>query len=161
MQLTQAHLSSLSRSLWMAPLPSSMAAVPLSLVLSENLLSVHLTPLSMSPTKMLNNISPDTNPWRMPVITRLHLDTEPLTTTLWVWPYSQLLSSKWPIHQIHFSPTWWLGCHVGWCQTLCTNPGRSNPCPQRLYSPCWSIQGGFLAPSSDWPHGVLWVPCSE
>ncbi|NXC18656.1 CL004 protein, partial [Corythaeola cristata] len=54
-RFAQAHLSSLSRSLWMACLPSSMFTTPHSLVSSANLLRVHLIQLSLSPTKMLNN----------------------------------------------------------------------------------------------------------
>ncbi|KAK4815290.1 hypothetical protein QYF61_026195 [Mycteria americana] len=55
MRFTWAHLSSLSRSLWMAPLPSSMSTAPHSLVLYANLLRVHSIPLSMWLTKMLNS----------------------------------------------------------------------------------------------------------
>jgi len=50
MRLTQAHLSSLSRSLWMASLPSSMSATSRSLVLSANMLRVPSVPLRMSLT---------------------------------------------------------------------------------------------------------------
>ena len=54
-------LSSLSRSLWMASLPSSVSATPHSLVSSANLLRVHSVPLSVSPTKTLNSASPNTD----------------------------------------------------------------------------------------------------
>ena len=45
----------------------------------------------MLPTKILNNTGPNTDPWGMPLITGFHLDIEPLTTTLQVWPSSQFL----------------------------------------------------------------------
>ena len=32
------------------------------------------------------------------------------------------LYSEWFIHEIHFSPIWWPGCHAGQCQMLCTSP---------------------------------------
>jgi len=41
MRFTQAHLSSLSSSLWMASLPSSVSTTPHSLVSSANSLRVH------------------------------------------------------------------------------------------------------------------------
>ncbi|KAK4818403.1 hypothetical protein QYF61_012324 [Mycteria americana] len=58
MRFTRAHFSSLSRSLWMASCPSGMSTVPLSLVLSANLLRVHSIPLPMSLMKILNSIGP-------------------------------------------------------------------------------------------------------
>jgi len=48
MRFTQAHLSSLSRFLWMTCHPSGMSATPFSLVLSADLLRVHSVPLSRS-----------------------------------------------------------------------------------------------------------------
>ena len=65
MRFTQAHLSSLSRSLWMAFLPSSVWTTPHNLVLSADLLRVYSIPLSMSLTKILNTTGPTTNPWGM------------------------------------------------------------------------------------------------
>ncbi|KAK4811770.1 LOW QUALITY PROTEIN: hypothetical protein QYF61_005338 [Mycteria americana] len=62
MSFARAHLSSLSRSLWMASLPSRVSTTPLSLVSSANLLRVPSVPLSMSPTKMLNNTGASTDP---------------------------------------------------------------------------------------------------
>jgi len=52
----------LSRSLWMASLPSSVSTTLHSLVLSANLLRAHSMPLTMLPTKMLNSTSPSTSP---------------------------------------------------------------------------------------------------
>jgi len=75
MRLAWAHFSSLSRSLWMASLPSSVSTAPLSLVSSANLLRVHSIPLSVSPTKMLNNTGPSTNPCGTPLVINLHLET--------------------------------------------------------------------------------------
>ena len=53
MRFTWAHLSSLSRSLWMASLPCSILFTPHSLVSCANLLRLHSIPLSVLPTKML------------------------------------------------------------------------------------------------------------
>lgn len=64
---------------------------------SANQLKVHSVPLSISLTKMLNNTSPKST-CEMP-ITGLLLDIEPLTTTFWVWPFSQFL-----IHQVVHPP---------------------------------------------------------
>lgn len=61
---------------------------PWKLVSSPNLLTVHSISVSMLLEKMLNNISPDTDPWRAPLITGLHLDTESFTTTISVQPSS-------------------------------------------------------------------------
>ncbi|KAK4813629.1 hypothetical protein QYF61_014389, partial [Mycteria americana] len=58
MRFTQAHFSSLSRSLWMTSRPSDLSTAPLSLVSSANLLSVHLISLSMSLMKTLNSTGP-------------------------------------------------------------------------------------------------------
>ena len=69
----------LSRSLWMASLPSSKWIVPLSLVTSANLLRLHSISPSTSLMKMLNNTGPSTDPWRTSLVTGLHLDVEPLT----------------------------------------------------------------------------------
>lgn len=55
MRLSWAHLSSLTRSLWMAFLPCILSTSLLTLVSFSNLLRVHATPLSMSEEKMLNN----------------------------------------------------------------------------------------------------------
>jgi len=44
MRFTWTHVSSLSRSLWVASLPSGVVTVPHSLVSSENLLRVHSIP---------------------------------------------------------------------------------------------------------------------
>ena len=60
-RFTRAHLLRLSRSLWMASLPSSVSTIPHSLVSLANLLRVHSISLSMSPTKMLNSASPSTD----------------------------------------------------------------------------------------------------
>jgi len=48
MRFTRAHLSSLSRSLWMASLPSGVSTAPLNLVSSAIWLRVHSIPLSVS-----------------------------------------------------------------------------------------------------------------
>ncbi|KAK4818489.1 hypothetical protein QYF61_014219 [Mycteria americana] len=58
MRFTQAHFSSLSRSLWMTSRSSSVSTAPLSLVSSANLLRVHSILLSMSLMKILNSTGP-------------------------------------------------------------------------------------------------------
>lgn len=62
----------------MAALLSSVSTALLSLVISAKLLRVRSIPLSLSPTKILNSISPR----GMPLITGLRLDAEQLTATL-------------------------------------------------------------------------------
>jgi len=62
MRFAWAYLSSLSRSLWMASLPSNVSTMPHRLVSMANLMKVHSVPLSMSPTKMLNSAGPNTSP---------------------------------------------------------------------------------------------------
>ncbi|KAK4818676.1 hypothetical protein QYF61_017421 [Mycteria americana] len=74
MRFTQAHFSSLSRSLWMTSRPSGMSTAPLCLVLSENLLRVHLISLSMSLMKILNSTGPT-------------VDCYPLDVTIQPIPY--------------------------------------------------------------------------
>ena len=39
-----------------------------------------------------------------PLVTSLHLDTEPLITTLCLRPFNQ--SIRWSTHQIHIPPIW-------------------------------------------------------
>lgn len=60
-RVTQAHILSLSRSFWMTSLPSIALTTPYSLVSPGHLVRVHSSPLSMSPRKMLNSASPDTD----------------------------------------------------------------------------------------------------
>ncbi|NXV25094.1 SSF1 protein, partial [Cepphus grylle] len=81
-RLAGSHLSSLSRSLWMASLPSGVS--------TANVLRVHSIPPSMSPTKTLNSTGPSTDPWGTPLVTGFRVDVEPLTATLGVRPSSHL-----------------------------------------------------------------------
>jgi len=81
-RFTRAHLLSLSRSLWMASLPSAVSTTPLSFMSSANLPRVHSFPLSVSLTKMLKSTGLKTRPWQTLLTTGLHLDVEPLTATL-------------------------------------------------------------------------------
>ena len=69
-------------SLWMASHPSDMLTAPHSLVSFTNLLRVHLISSSMSLTKTIKSTGPSTDSLGTPLVTDLHLDTEPLTTTL-------------------------------------------------------------------------------
>ena len=71
--------------------PSGMSTAPLSLVSSANLLSVHLISLSVSLMKIFNSTCPSTDPWGTPLVTNLHLDIKPLTTTLWMQLSNQFL----------------------------------------------------------------------
>ena len=93
MRFTQAHFLSLSKSLWMVFQPSSLLTAPLSLMSSANLLKVHSIPLSMSRMKILTSTGPSNDPWGTPLVTSLHLDIAPLTTSLWMQP-----SKQFPIH---------------------------------------------------------------
>ena len=80
--LTWTHLSSVSMSFWMASLPPALSTVLPRLVSSAILLRVQLIPSYMSLIKMLKSTSPKTDAWGTPLVTNLHLDIEPLTTTL-------------------------------------------------------------------------------
>lgn len=75
MRFTQPHLSGLSRSPGWHPFPPVLTA-PHNLVLPAN-----LTPLSMSPAKILNSTSPNQYPGE-PLVTGLHLDIDMLTAPL-------------------------------------------------------------------------------
>ena len=105
-RFTWAHLSSLSRSLWIASHPSGMSTTPLILVSSAKLLGVHLTPLSMmSLMKILNSTGPNTDTQETPLVTDLLFWTSSL------WPLScgcnhsnNSYSTQQSTHQIHFPP---------------------------------------------------------
>ena len=92
-----AHFSNFSRSLWVTSLPSIVSVAPLYLVSSANLLRVHSIPLSQSLIKMSKNTSPKKDPWRIPLVTGLHLDVKPLITNLCLWPFNQFLF-HWKVH---------------------------------------------------------------
>lgn len=65
----------------MVSLSSSMLTAPHNMVSFEHLLRMHSIPLFLSPTKIVNNICPSTDPWG----TSLAIEIEPLTATLWMW----------------------------------------------------------------------------
>jgi len=70
------------------------------------------------------SISPKINPWKTQLITTLYLDTEPLTTTLWLLPSNQFLT-HWMLHPS--SPYLFnLKIRIWYrvCQCLCRSPGR-------------------------------------
>ena len=91
-RFTRAHLSSLSRSLWMAPILSAVSTAPLSLVSSANLLKVRLIPSSMSLIRMFKYTQDlKTVAWGTLVVIDLHLNIEPLTTILCLQLSSQCL----------------------------------------------------------------------
>lgn len=94
------HLSSLFGSLGMASLPSTVSTATNSLLLSTGFLRVLSILMSSSPPKILSNTGPNTDPWGTPLITSHHLDTEPWTTTLWVWPSGPFLI-HWVVHLSH------------------------------------------------------------
>jgi len=48
-------------------------------------------PSSMSLIKMLESTGSKTDPWGTPLVSDLHLDIEPLTTTLWLQPSNLFL----------------------------------------------------------------------
>ena len=109
------------------PVPQ-VSTVPLSLVSPANLPRVHSVLLSMLLMKVLNSTRPNTNPWGTPLVTDLHLDIEPLTTTLWLQPSSQFL-----MHRIVLSPTpcLSLGPQPSFllCQQVWVHPLRLTPNP--------------------------------
>ena len=88
---TQAHFSSLSKSLWMVSLPLGVSTAPLILVSSVHLLRVHSVSLSPSLMKILNSTGPSMDLWGTPLVTSAHLNIEPLTTTFWLQPSNQFL----------------------------------------------------------------------
>ena len=110
MRFTQAHLSSLSRSLWVASLPSSVSTASHSLVSLANLLRVHSIPLSMSPTKMLNSTSPNTNPWGMALITGIPRYTKGSQMSTERKPEHHRLLQNHLLHHGQKSPCWQLCC---------------------------------------------------
>lgn len=61
LRFLQAHVSSLSSSLWMTSLPSNVLIILHSLVSSTKSLKVHLLPLPMSTRNILNCAGPSTN----------------------------------------------------------------------------------------------------
>lgn len=90
MRFPSAHLSSPSRSLWIASLPSNLSTRPHSSCNQK-------TPLPLSLIKMLSSTGPSTDVWETLLITSLHLIIEPLTTTLWVQLSSQFFI-HWVVH---------------------------------------------------------------
>ena len=74
MRFAWANLSNLSRTLWMASLPSEVLTAPLSWVHPQTCW------WSMSPVKLLNSTSPNIDPWRTPLITTLHQNIHKIKT---------------------------------------------------------------------------------
>ena len=62
MKFSWTYYLSLSRSLWMATHPTGVSTTPHTLVPSNNLLKVHLIPLSVSLMRMLKSTGPHTDP---------------------------------------------------------------------------------------------------
>lgn len=58
-------------------------------VFKHSLLAVQLIPPSISLKQILKGTSPSISPWRIPLVTGLHLGMELLSATLWIWPSSQ------------------------------------------------------------------------
>jgi len=81
-RLFSTHLSSLSRSCWMAAQPSGVSATHPTFVSSANLLRVRFILSSRSLMSKLNKTGPSTDPWGTPLVTGLQLDSAPLMTTL-------------------------------------------------------------------------------
>jgi len=65
----------------------------------SKLAEVHSVPRSRSLIKMLKTTGPKTVPWGTPLVIGVHLDIEPLTTTVWLWVSNQFL-----IHWIVYPP---------------------------------------------------------
>lgn len=83
------HFFSLFRFLWTSP-SSIVSTAALSLLSLANLLRVCSTPLSTSLIRMLKSTCPKMGPCRTPLVTSLHLDTEPWTPLLWLRLSKQL-----------------------------------------------------------------------
>lgn len=58
---------------------------------STNLLRVHLISLSLQSMKILNTISPSTDPWGTSLVTGFHLNIDPFTPSLWIQPSNHIL----------------------------------------------------------------------
>ena len=106
---------------WIVSLPSVISTT-LNLVTSANLLRAHVIPLSMWLIKMSNSTSLKMGSWRILLVTSLHLDIDPMTTTLWIWPSKQFFS-----HWIVYPSNLYLSnlemrCGMEPCQKPCTNP---------------------------------------
>jgi len=82
------HFSSLFRS--HKSLPSTGVNCTTQPGVISKLLRAHLITLSKSLLKVLKRISPKRDLWRTPLMNSLHLSTELLTTTLWLWSFNQL-----------------------------------------------------------------------
>lgn len=121
MSVSQAHLTVCPGPSGWYPFPPGVLTVPHSLVLSTNLVRVHLIPLSMSPTRVFNSSGSSAYPFTTPLIIGLHLDIKLLTTALWMWPSSQFL------FQVHASSPClqFRDKDILWDSVmLCTSPGR-------------------------------------
>lgn len=113
MRLTETHLSSLSRSLWMVFLPSSVSAAPHSL----SLLRVPWVPLQRCWTALV------------PVLTPKECYLSTCSASCWPQTFecSHLAASfpiEWLIHQIRVCPVQGQRHCAGQCQMLCTSTGR-------------------------------------
>lgn len=99
------HVSSLTRSLWLATWPSGESATPSSFVSSRNLLRVRSTPRSRLLMNMLKRIRHRLDPQCTSLIAGLQLDFVPITTILRAQPLSQFL-----IHHTVWSSCSYFNC---------------------------------------------------
>jgi len=79
-----AHSSSLSRSFCRVALSPTVSTSPRSLVSLANFIRVSLIPSSTSLMKILNNVGPNIDSCRTPLVTGCQFEKRALTTTLWV-----------------------------------------------------------------------------
>ena len=94
--------------------------------------------------KMLKSTDPSTNAWGTPLVTALHLDTEQLTTTLWVPPVPHQLNSS-PIKSISFQfgekevVGYCIKGHteVLWCFFPCSLMQLHRTCYPMVHEPEW------------------------
>ena len=93
MRFTQAHFSSLSKSLWVASWPFWCVSCITQLGVTCKLAEAALH-LAKSLMKKLNSTGPSTDPWGTPLVTGVHLDIELLTTTLCQRLSNQFLSHR-------------------------------------------------------------------
>ena len=125
MRFPQAHLSGLSRSLWIPSRPSGVSTVPFSLVSSANLLRVHSILLS-------HWLKYEKTP--VPVRTSEVHHLSPVsfwTSSHWPLPsgcdhQTIFLVAKQSTHQTHISPNEREGCCGGLCQRLYRHPDRQH-----------------------------------
>lgn len=117
MRFPGTHFLSLSRSLWLASHNSDVATTPFNMVTPSNLLRMNSFLPCMWLIKLLNNICPNMDPWRTPLVIDVHWHFEPLTTALWMWPSNKFLIHLTVYHWIHLPAIQ----REGYCEATMSN----------------------------------------